>query len=540
MIAAHTHHQMAIRPLALVLVLFGELMAVSLSFDAYQPALVNSGQWFEFISYTGQIAKMLVAVMVFSALGLWPRLPDHLHALKQSIAGYPYRYVVTAQFLSFVLFFWCTSALFGQGTGADEISNSLVIAWLATLLATSGFWVLAFAPWRFWLKLVSIESTVFIAAVAVGFLAWGLASFAQTLWTPLSDLTFQLSAAMLNLVYPEIIVDPDLKRLGAQNFVVSIAPACSGYEGMGLMVIFTGFYLAIFRHEFRFPQALLLFPIGIVTIWLFNNLRIVLLISIGASYSPAVAIGGFHSQAGWISFIAVIIVTLMLAYRMPFFSTLPTTLQTTNRHLNLPMALLMPFVVLLGAMILTSALAADFDWLYPVRVIAVALALVGCWRFYGLTSLKVKLEPWLAGIIVFGLWVLLVPDDPTQSEVYSTQLSDASSVTMAVWLLFRFLGSVITVPIAEELLFRGYLLARFARQEIILEGRIAFSWVALILSSLLFGLLHADWVAGIVAGLIFGLVRYRSDSIKDAVIAHASANLLLSLYVISSGNWSLW
>jgi CAAX prenyl protease-like protein len=191
-------------------------------------------------------------------------------------------------------------------------------------------------------------------------------------------------------------------------------------------------------------------------------------------------------------------------------------------------------------MILTSALAADLDWLYPVRVIAVALALVGCWRVYGFTRLKMKLEPWLAGVIVFGLWILLVPDDPTQSEVFSAQLFDASSATMAVWLLFRFLGSVITVPIAEELLFRGYLLARFARQEIILEGRIAFSWIALILSSILFGLLHANWVAGIVAGLIFGLVRYRSDSIKDAVIAHASANLLLSVYVISTGNWSLW
>ena len=58
---------------------------------------------------------------------------------------------------------------------------------------------------------------------------------------------------------------------------------------------------------------------------------------------------------------------------------------------------------------------------------------------------------------------------------------------------FRTLGSVITVPIAEELLFRGYLLARFARSEIVLEGRIVFSWVALILSSALFGLLHANW-----------------------------------------------
>lgn len=307
------------------------------------------------------------------------------------------------------------------------------------------------------------------------------------------------------------------------------------------MAIFTGFYLSIFRNEFRFPQALLLFPIGIVTIWLFNNFRIALLISIGASFSPAVAIGGFHSQSGWISFITVIIVTLMLAHRMSFFSRLPpAALQTANRQLNLPMALLIPFIVLLDAMILTSALTAGFDWLYPVRVIAVALALAGCWRIFGFTRLKVKLEPWLAGLTVFALWVLLVPDDPAQNGIYSAQLFDASSTTVAVWLVFRFLGSVVTVPIAEELLFRGYLLARFARQEIILEGRIAFSWVALILSSILFGLLHTNWIAGIVAGLIFGLVRYRSDSIKDAVIAHASANLLLSVYVISSGSWSLW
>jgi CAAX prenyl protease-like protein len=191
-------------------------------------------------------------------------------------------------------------------------------------------------------------------------------------------------------------------------------------------------------------------------------------------------------------------------------------------------------------MIVTSALAADFDWLYPLRVIAVALALAGCWRFYGFDRLKVRLEPWFAGIIVFALWILLVPDDPEQSAVFDAQLFDASSTTIAIWLLFRILGSVITVPIVEELLFRGYLLSRLVRHEIVLEGRIAFSWVALILSSILFGLIHADWIAGIAAGFIFGLVRYRSDSIKDAVIAHACANLLLSVYVISSGNWSLW
>lgn len=102
---------------------------------------------------------------------------------------------------------------------------------------------------------------VLLAALVVGLLVWLLSSFAQTLWTPLSDMTFRLSAVLFNLIYPEIYVDPANKLLGAQNFVVSIAPQCSGSEGMGLMAIFTGFYLSVFLQDFRFPQALWLFPL---------------------------------------------------------------------------------------------------------------------------------------------------------------------------------------------------------------------------------------------------------------------------------------
>ena len=83
-------------------------------------------------------------------------------------------------------------------------------------------------------------------------------------------------------------------------------------------------------------------------------------------------------------------------------------------------------------------------------------------------------------------------------------------------------------------------LSRLARQPITLEGKITFSLVAIVISSVLFGLLHAQWIAGIAAGLVFALVRYRGDSIKDAVIAHASTNLLLTVYVFATGNWSLW
>lgn len=524
----------------MAILLIAQLLVVSLGFDAFQSNLLESGEWFAFLAYAGQFAKMLVAVLVFVVLGLWPRLPSHLDAIDRAVTHYPYRYIIAIQLFCYAIFIWFTSAIFGTEAGAGGIDTSDTLAWIVTLILTGGLWLLALAPPGYWRKLLVAESRVLAAAVGVGGLAWLLASFAQNLWTPLSELTFHFSAALLGLLYPDIIVDPELKRLGAQGFVVNIAPQCSGYEGMGLMAIFTGFYLTVFRRDFRFPQALWLFPIGIVTIWLFNNVRIAALIAIGASFSPAVAIGGFHSQAGWISFIAVIGLTLTMAYRAPFFNVVSIRSQPLRPGLNLPMALLLPFVVLLAATILTSALSAEFDWLYPLRVITVALTLAACWRIYRFAVLKFNFLPWLAGVIVFGVWLVLVPDDAAQNAIFEGQLLEASQEVLVFWLLMRSIGAVVTVPIAEELLFRGYLLSRLAHQEIILEGRIAFSWAAIILSSILFGVLHAQWVAGIVAGVIYGLVRYRSESIKDAIIAHACTNFLLSIYVISTGSWSLW
>ena len=84
---------------------------------------------------------------------------------------------------------------------------------------------------------------------------------------------------------------------------------------MGLITAFTAFYLWLFRKELRFPRALMLLPIGIVVIWCFNIIRITTLIAIGTSLSPEIAVTGFHSQAGWISFITVTLLLLWLAHR---------------------------------------------------------------------------------------------------------------------------------------------------------------------------------------------------------------------------------
>ena len=97
-----------------------------------------------------------------------------------------------------------------------------------------------------------------------------------------------------------------------------------------------------------------------------------------------------------------------------------------------------------------------------------------------------------------------------------------------------------TVPIAEELAFRGYLLKLLTRRQPAEGLPLPFDWIALAGSSLLFGALHGHWVAGTLAGMVYGLVRYRSGRIGDAVIAHATTNAALALYVLSTGRWSYW
>ena len=57
-------------------------------------------------------------------------------------------------------------------------------------------------------------------------------------------------------------------------------------EGMGLMLFFASIWLWFFRKEFRFPQALLLIPAGLVTIFFMNAVRITLLILIGNARRP--------------------------------------------------------------------------------------------------------------------------------------------------------------------------------------------------------------------------------------------------------------
>jgi exosortase/archaeosortase family protein len=107
------------------------------------------------------------------------------------------------------------------------------------------------------------------------------------------------------------------------SFAVHIAPACSGIEGIGLVSVFLAVYLWVYRRDLRFPQAYVLLPIGMLTIWLLNAVRIALLVLIGG-WAPEAAVKGFHSVAGWLFFNAAVCGLAAASWRFKFFRPSPS------------------------------------------------------------------------------------------------------------------------------------------------------------------------------------------------------------------------
>ena len=97
-----------------------------------------------------------------------------------------------------------------------------------------------------------------------------------------------------------------------------------------------------------------------------------------------------------------------------------------------------------------------------------------------------------------------------------------------------------TLPIAEELAFRDYLARRIMRRGFDEIPFSRFSFVAMAVSSLVFGLMHGqNWLVGIVAGVAYAVLLGSKGRIGHAVVAHAVSDLLLAAWVLTRGDWGL-
>ena len=275
--------------------------------------------------------------------------------------------------------------------------------------------------------------------------------------------------------------------------------------------------------------------------WLLNAVRIAALVVIGTSGWPDVALGGFHSQAGWLVFNAVGLGLVAITIRGRYFVTTRGPAPVASDAPDKTTAYLAPFLAIIAASMITGAVSAGFDRLYPVRVVAAAATL---WAFRKSYSDLRWSWSWGAvgiGVVTFVAWIALAPAAAHEKDGWPAALGAMHPAWAALWLSARVAGYVVTVPLAEELAFRGFLPRRLVAADFQSVPPGEFSWVPWAVSSALFGALHGTmWLSGTVAGLLFALALYRRRALGDAIQAHATTNLLLVLYAVTTGHWSVW
>ena len=461
----------------------------------------------------------------------------------QDFSRTPWR-MILAHGITFASFFRLTLFVAEEGGLSSPVAACWAIAWIATGLGAGFFWLLAIFPARGWLDLVRKNPSLGVVALISLSASWILGFLTYRAWEPLLGPTFMVVKWLLITFGQEVVSRPADLLLGTPQFAVKILPACAGYEGIGLISVFVGTYLWLFRDNLRFPQAFILLPCGILVIWLVNAVRITLLVLVGTYISTQIALGGFHSSTGWMGFLAVAMSTVAVSRRAPFLPTRPSEVNRKARGDDPTAAYLSPLVTLLALILGSGVFLTEFDWLYPVRVVGTAAALWFFWRkrvtrlhFAGLWSGKAI----GIGAVVFVVWTGLewALGQAGNNQIIPESLEEMPTGLAAAWLTFRVLGSVVTVPIAEELAFRGYVLRRLISSDFD-QVSPRFTWTSFLLSSFLFGALHGRWLAGTVSGMFYAWAMYRRGRVGDAIMAHATTNTLIAAEALMVGHWNLW
>jgi exosortase E/protease (VPEID-CTERM system) len=429
--------------------------------------------------------------------------------------------------------------LYRDGAATVPFALLATLTLLCTLAAV-GAALLAMAPSQLWRRVTgNLGAGWLYAAVAAvgGVCTW---QWSLMLWAPTAAVTFRLVQLVLSPLLPALSIDPDNLVFSTDRFAVQVSQYCSGLEGVGFILAFVCAWLLYYRREYIFPNALLLLPAGVLLIFGLNVLRIAALFLIGNAGFVGVAKYGFHSQAGWICFVAAACVLAYASRRSAWLSTAGRQVESAASGENPTAAYLLPLLAIMGTGILARAASSGFETLYPLRLIAGAAALWLCRRGWAELDWRFSWRGPAVGVAIFLLWIaaahVLIP-----AAAMPVELAAMSPAAAGAWIASRALAAVLTVPIAEELAYRGYLLRRLVDGDFESVPFRSVRWPALLISAVVFGLAHgALWLPGIIAGLAYGALLVRSGRIGEAVAAHAITNALIVLLVLFGQQWQLW
>jgi len=156
----------------------------------------------------------------------------------------------------------------------------------------------------------------------------------------------------------------------------------------------------------------------------------------------------------------------------------------------------------------------------------------------------------LLGVVVFFIWIgpdVLIPGYRNSILFSNSIVGHPEGATVpadkinTIFLLFRVLSSVVTIPLIEELFWRGWMMRWIANHHFNRIPIGTYHAEAFWIVAVLFASEHGSfWDVGLATGIIYNWWAIRTRNLTDCVIAHTVTNACLAVYVIGWGQWQYW
>ena len=150
------------------------------------------------------------------------------------------------------------------------------------------------------------------------------------------------------------------------------------------------------------------------------------------------------------------------------------------------------------------------------------------------------------GVLMVFAWIFVDRHTPHFAFLgsrigYDPAREISTRAGLVSFLVVRFLGLAVVVPIVEELFYRSFLLRVISDPDdfqAVPQG--AFTAVALLVNVVVFALSHPEWLAAALFALAMGLLLRGTRNLFTCILAHGTTNLLLGVYVLHTGQWGYW
>ena len=197
----------------------------------------------------------------------------------------------------------------------EHVAGFIALKYSLLALMVLSFFVAAFGK-----KMISSQYRIYkrqipyLLGAALGY--WMISSFIEGMWHVFSGTVAWLVYSLLKISYPAASLAPnaDGPAIVAGGFGARIGSLCSGIESM---MLFSALFVIIIAVDFKkidLKRAFIVFFPALAGVFLLNVVRIYLLFLVGINVSRDIAVGMFHTNAGYILFCAYFFGFLWFVY----------------------------------------------------------------------------------------------------------------------------------------------------------------------------------------------------------------------------------